>query len=61
MTNICVYASAEHSPELVHARLDAITERVPCWATYHRDTREIHITCRTEDAAFCERMVADLV
>ena len=55
-----VYYS-DTNPDIVHARLDEIADRIPCIAKFFRDTQEITITCRVEDAAFVENMLADLV
>lgn len=49
------------NPDIVHARLDEIADRIPCFAKYLSTTQEITITCRVEDVAFVERKLADLV
>lgn len=60
MTTICVLISHPDST-LVHNRLDNITARIPCFARYDSKSGEATIGCRVEDAAFVERMLADLV
>lgn len=59
MKTVVYYSDA--NPDIVHARLDEIADRIPCFAKFFRDTQEITITCRVEDAAFVENMLADLV
>ena len=60
MTIISVYVSYPLA-SVIHRRLDEIANRVPCIVRYFSTTGEIFIQCRVEDAAFCERMIADFV
>lgn len=59
MTTISIYPDETILNSLVHERLDEIAERVPCFASYRNG--EITISCRVEDAAWIENMLADLV
>lgn len=60
MTIIYVYTTCSNS-SIVHKRLDEIADRIPCIANYYSQYGEICIECRVEDAAWVERMIADLV
>ena len=60
MKHLCYYIDHSNSAE-VHAVLDEITERIPSWASYDSASCEAKITCREEDAAFVERMLAPFV
>ena len=59
MKNICVYTDPTILTSLIHERLDEIANRIPCFATFRNG--EINVSCRVEDAAFVENMLADLV
>ena len=59
MTTISVYPDQTILNSLIHERLDEIAERIPCFATFRNG--EITISCRVEDAAWVENMLADLV
>ena len=60
MKHLCYYIDHSDSAA-VHAALDEITERIPSWASYDSVSCEAKITCREEDAAFVERMLAPFV
>lgn len=60
MIVICVTTTYPFA-SIIHKRLDEISERVPCVAKFFSVIGEIYIECRAEDAAYCERMIADLV
>ena len=59
MKTICVYTDPAINSELIHARLDEIAARIPCFAAYRNG--EITIQCRVEDTPYVERMISDLV
>lgn len=59
MKTISVYADPTILNSIVHERLDEIADRIPCIATFRNG--EITVSCRVEDAAFVERMLAGLV
>lgn len=59
MTTISVYPDSTILNSFIHERLDEIAERIPCFAAFRNG--EIIISCRVEDAAFVENMLADLV
>lgn len=59
MKTISVYADSSIPSEIIHARLDEIAYRIPCFAVFRNG--EITISCRVEDAAFVENMISDLV
>lgn len=59
MKTISVYADSSIPSETIHARLDEIAYRVPCFASFLNG--EITISCRVEDAAWVENMISDLV
>jgi hypothetical protein len=61
MTTICINYDSEISTNIIRNRLDTIADRIPCIVKYHADTCEISVQCRTEDAPWVERMLADLV
>lgn len=48
-------------PSVIRARIDEIADRIPCIAKYFSTIGEVVIHCRQEDAAWVERMLADLV
>ena len=60
MTTICVYTDYPNA-DAVHARLDMIADRIPCFAAYVSSSGEIVIKCRVEDAAWAEQQIADFV
>ena len=59
MKTISVYADPTILNSLIHERLDEIADRIPCFASFRNG--EITVSCRVEDAAFVEHMLADLV
>lgn len=59
MKTISVYADPTILNSIVHECLDEIADRIPCFAAFRNG--EITISCRVEDVAFVERMIADLV
>lgn len=59
MKTISVYADPTILNSIVHERLDEIADRIPCFAAFRNG--EITVSCRVEDVAFVERMLADLV
>jgi hypothetical protein len=59
-TIICVTTDCPFS-SVVHRRLDEIAERIPCVAKYFSLIGEIFVECQPKDAAYVERMLADLV
>lgn len=59
MQTICIIPDETIMSELIHEKLDEITNRIPCIATYRHG--EITVKCREEDAAWVENMLADLV
>lgn len=59
MKTISVYADPTILNSIVHERLDEIADRIPCFAAFRNG--EITVSCRVEDVAFVERMIADLV
>lgn len=59
MKTISVYADPTILNSLIHERLDEIADHVPCFASFRNG--EITVSCRVEDAAFVENMLADLV
>lgn len=59
-TIICVTTDYPFS-SVVHHRLDEISEHISCIAKYFSTIGEIFIECQSKDAAYVERMLADLV
>ena len=57
MKHLCYYIDCPN----VAVVLDEITERIPSWVSYNQASCEIEISCREEDAAFVERMLAPFV
>lgn len=60
ITIICVTTDYPLS-SVVHRRLDEIAKCIPCVAKYFSTIGEIFIECQSKDAAYVERMLADLV
>ena len=59
MKTISLYADSSIPSNIIHARLDKIAYRIPCFATFRNG--EITISCRVEDAIWVEDMISDLV
>lgn len=60
MRTICITIDFPF-PSVVRARLDEIADRIPCIVKYFSIIGEVFVQCRQEDAAWVERMLADLV
>lgn len=60
MTTIHFYVS-ECTREAIHERLDYISQRIPCIATYSHSVGRIIMKCRREDIPFIEKELAEFI
>lgn len=63
MTTICVILDYGCEDELIYANtvINEISMRVPCWTELDLRSKELTVRCREDDAAWIERMIAELM